>query len=383
MEAEPLGQLGERRLGRRAAGGGHEPDDGRLLGEPAVGLELVDRPELPAGRHDRPLEVGRLGVDDPVDVAPEGPRRPGAPRARGSPSRRRSGAGTCRSSRRSSRSRRHGRGGSATTRAGRARRAGPRGPAPRPARRRTRDASGRTARLSEPRARNRPRSQAIRQWSAAAAQSNGAADRSGSATRTCFVRRRRVEQAAGLGRLAAEADRQPGDRGLAGRQRAAEAGRLGRPVAGPLRDDRGELRPERRDEVAIRVGHRPRPAGTASRRSGRPADRAPRRRVAPSRSAMRMIAAARRAGSWWCGSSGSTTSSRTSRGGRLDARRPAQPDRATVAVRAPADRRRRTSGCWRGRRRRSRATVWRSSASTWSARSKPSVSPGWVATLQT
>ena len=59
-------------VSRRAVG--DEPDDVRLLGEAAVGVELVDRRELAAGRADRPLEVGRLGVEDAVELAAERPR---------------------------------------------------------------------------------------------------------------------------------------------------------------------------------------------------------------------------------------------------------------------------------------------------------------------
>ena len=162
-----------RRLRRLAAGVGDEPDDVRLVGEPAVRLELGDRVELPAGRADRPLEVRRLGVEDPVELAAQRPRhlarleleqRAGRP----DPAQERA-----RPPRRSSRSRRRGRDAAATTPAARARRAAPRGRGA---------SSGATtnsrwvrppARLSEPRARNRPRSQAVRQCSAAAAQSNG------------------------------------------------------------------------------------------------------------------------------------------------------------------------------------------------------------------
>ena len=46
----------------------------RLDREPAVGLELLDRRELAAGRPDGPLEVRRLRVEDPVQVAAQRPR---------------------------------------------------------------------------------------------------------------------------------------------------------------------------------------------------------------------------------------------------------------------------------------------------------------------
>ena len=121
MEAEALGELRERRLRRLAAGRGHEPDDGRLLGESAVAVELADRRELAAGRPDRPLEVGRLGVDDAVELAAQRPRDLARleleERAAGpDPAQEQS-----RPCRRSSRSRRRGPAGAATTPAGRRR----------------------------------------------------------------------------------------------------------------------------------------------------------------------------------------------------------------------------------------------------------------------
>jgi hypothetical protein len=74
MEAEPLGQLAERRLGSRAPSVGDEPDRVRLLGQPAVDLELVDRGDLPPGRTHRTLEIRRLRVEDAVQVASQRPR---------------------------------------------------------------------------------------------------------------------------------------------------------------------------------------------------------------------------------------------------------------------------------------------------------------------
>ena len=49
MELEALGELGEARLGRLAPGVGHEPDDVRLLAQPAVGVERP-RSRRAAGR---------------------------------------------------------------------------------------------------------------------------------------------------------------------------------------------------------------------------------------------------------------------------------------------------------------------------------------------
>jgi hypothetical protein len=69
METEPLGQLAERRLRSRAPSVGYEPDRVRLLGQPAVDLELVDRGDLAAGRTNCALEIRRLRVEDAVQVA--------------------------------------------------------------------------------------------------------------------------------------------------------------------------------------------------------------------------------------------------------------------------------------------------------------------------
>jgi len=74
MEAEPLGQLAERRLGSRAPSVGDEPDRIRLLGQPAVDLELVDCCDLAPGRAHRALEIRRLRVEDAVQVAAQRPR---------------------------------------------------------------------------------------------------------------------------------------------------------------------------------------------------------------------------------------------------------------------------------------------------------------------
>ena len=120
-----------------------------------------DRVELAAGGADGPLEVRRFGVEDPVQVAAQGARHLPRLELEQAHRRRRSAAGTSRPPPRSSRSRRPDPGASATTRAGRCRRAAPA---------RTGASSGATtnsrwvrppARLSEPRARNRPRSQAV------------------------------------------------------------------------------------------------------------------------------------------------------------------------------------------------------------------------------
>ena len=102
-----------------------------------------------------------------------------------------------------------------------------------------------------------------------------------------------------------------------------------------------------------------------------------------------MTAAARRTGSWWWALSGSTTSSRMSRGAGIDGGGQRRP---TAVGRGSAGRRRVPAppSLGPGRRRllaRTRSTrsglVWATSASTCAARSKPVVSPSWVATLQT
>ena len=173
MELEPLGELGQRRLRRLAAGLGDEADDVRLVREPAVGLERVDRRELPAGRPDGPLEVRRLRVEDAVELAAQRPRDLARLELEQRPARPDPAQERARRPRRSSRSRRRGRAAAATTPAARRRRAGRRGPAPRPAATTNSRCVRPPARLSEPRARNRPRSHAIRQCSAAASQSNG------------------------------------------------------------------------------------------------------------------------------------------------------------------------------------------------------------------
>ena len=104
--------------------------------------------------------------------------------------------------------------------------------------------------------------------------------------RTDFVRRRPLSRLPCLGRAAAEADRQSGDRGLARREGRPQAGRFGGPVAGPLRGDRRDLAtgspPRGRDR-------RRSPAGSDASGADH-ADRTltpPRRRPAPSRSAIR------------------------------------------------------------------------------------------------
>ena len=338
---EPLGELAERRLGRLAAGVGDRAGR-RTAARPArpSRLELLDRRDLAAGRPDGPLEVRRLGVEDPVQVAAERPRhlaRLELEERRRPP---RSGAGTARRCRRSSRSRRRGRGGSATTPAAR-RSSSRRGEdaAPRPASTTNSRWVRPPARLSEPRARNRPRSQAIRQCSADGVP----------VERT---RRRRAPVAGGRRDRAAAPSRtsQPRDRrvGRPSRPRPAsrEPGRLGPPVARPRRVDRGELRAEGEDQVAVRSPlTRAAVAGVRRGRSshGRQAVRAAARAGGrcPRARRIRHDAAASRPGSWWWAVAGSTTSSRTSAAAPARRRRPASAGPArhgSSAARAPPNR---------------------------------------------
>ena len=253
--------------------------------EPAVRLERVDRRELAAGGRDRPLEVGRLGVEDAVELAAQRPRDLPRLELEQRRARRRSGAGTSRPSRRSSRSRRRGPGGAATTPAAQLREAA----------REDRRLLGRddelevrpaVARLSEPRARNRPRSQA---------------DPAVLGGRRPVERRRRRPDAAGRGRQrAGRPARRPRPAGpRAGRPPArasqtrpspadSAAGRTPAPGRSAASSARSAVTRSRSERVTVAV------AGRAPRRCGRP--RAPARRPL-SRSKVRRIAAARRAGS--------------------------------------------------------------------------------------
>ena len=95
------------------------------------------------------------------------------------------------------------------------------------------------ARLSEPRARNRPRSHAHRQWSAAASQSNGGAPPAPARSRGA----------------AFETDRESRHRRLPVPGVVAETGRFGEAVARPRRIDAGELGPERDDEIPFGARH--------------------------------------------------------------------------------------------------------------------------------
>ena len=72
--AEALGEISEARLGRGPPGVGHHPNGRRQRRQPAVGVQDGDGIELPSGRTDRPLQVGGLGVEDPIELTAEGAR---------------------------------------------------------------------------------------------------------------------------------------------------------------------------------------------------------------------------------------------------------------------------------------------------------------------
>ena len=138
---------------------------------------------------------------------------------------------------------------------------------------------------------------------------------------------------------------------------------LGDPVARPRRVDGGQLVAEGGDEVALGAGH--------LRRSGLADRPVVRRRIPVSPSSARMIAAASRAGSWWCGVVRVDDVVEDEPRDRVDGRRPAQRDRSGRSPAVPAPRRARVRsapiarrGCWPGRCR--RGSGWRvaTSAST-------------------
>jgi hypothetical protein len=72
--AEPFRKIGQARFGGRPPRVGYATDRRRLLGQAAVRVKDRDGIELPARGADRPLEVRRLGVEHPVELAAEGTR---------------------------------------------------------------------------------------------------------------------------------------------------------------------------------------------------------------------------------------------------------------------------------------------------------------------
>jgi hypothetical protein len=73
VQAQPLGKIAESGLGLLNAGRGYHPNDIRLLGEASVRLQHGNRLEVARGGAHGPLQVGRLGVDNPIDVTPNRP----------------------------------------------------------------------------------------------------------------------------------------------------------------------------------------------------------------------------------------------------------------------------------------------------------------------
>ena len=205
------------------------------------------------------------------------------------------------------------------------------------------------ARLSEPQARKRPRSQAVRQWSAACVpvERHGARRGCRRARRACGrppAARHRSAPSPRRRDGAARRAGPPGPRAGPRTSRARPPRPSGRtPATGRCRParhagpGRGRVRIGSRDEGCHR--------GSVGRAGHRQAVRATDFRRAPlSRSTIESRASARRAGSWWWAFSGSTTSSRTSRGSGVTAA--GQRSRTGSACQSPGPWPR--SGCWRG-----------------------------------
>ncbi|HVA86099.1 MAG TPA: hypothetical protein VNF73_07270, partial [Candidatus Saccharimonadales bacterium] len=68
-ELHAFGEFADRGLGRGPARVGDHPNALGLLKETALGFESGDRLELAAGRHDRPLQVRRFGIDHAIEIA--------------------------------------------------------------------------------------------------------------------------------------------------------------------------------------------------------------------------------------------------------------------------------------------------------------------------
>lgn len=69
VRTEPLRKVGQAGFRRRAASIGDAADRRWLVGQAPVRIEDVNRLELPAGGADRPLEVGRFGVEDTIELS--------------------------------------------------------------------------------------------------------------------------------------------------------------------------------------------------------------------------------------------------------------------------------------------------------------------------
>ena len=254
MELEPCGQIGEGRLRRLASGGGHDPDDRRLLGEPSVGLEPVDRPELARRCDHSTLEIGRLGVDDPVDIAPHGSCD--LPTVEFEDGRTGADATQERADRLGALPGHHT---AAATRSPRCRQV-QRGESP--------GEDGRLIRGHDELEVGATRGQAERATRKEPAAQPG---QPAVVRDTVPVERlcggiallhphvpgpaSRREQAPCLGRFAPESDGQAGDRRLARGKGGPEAREFGVPIACPLRHDRGQFGPDRGDQVALAPAH--------------------------------------------------------------------------------------------------------------------------------
>ena len=233
-------------------------------------------------------------------------------------------------------------------RAGRGRAGERPGPAPRPSDTTNSRWVRPPARLSDPWARNRPRSQAERQWSAARSQSKPPM-----AGSSVVVRRRRTaSRAAGPSRATASAPRPAAS---AARSQA----RAGSMPASSARRAATRSRSDRLTSRAATHGS----ATAAALALERPQDRVgqPRRVVVVGVGRIDDILEDRGAATGWTA------------GGQ---RRFTCSARQPVGVVAPNWLLAMTTSTRRG-------AVWAMSASTWAARSKPAVSPAWVATLQT
>ena len=238
---EPLRELAQ--ASPRASRAGPPRPAGRrcgCAGQTAVRVEDRDRVELAPRRTDRSLEVRRLGVQDPVEIAPQRPRHlPGLKLEQGAtgadPTQERpdrlpalpghDAAGAPEPPR----GRQVDVGQPCRELASLVRRAA-----------RTRGGSGRRPGSETHAARNRPRSHADRQWSAARSQSNGARVPASSTSR----RSRNANRATWPSREAC---------GWADRP---EPVRLRGAIAWPGRVDPRELGPQRDDEIALGAGHR-------------------------------------------------------------------------------------------------------------------------------
>ena len=243
---------------------------------------------------DRPLEVGRLGVEHAVELAAERPRDLPRLELEQRPGRRRSGAGTCPT-------------------------ASPLFHVTTPRPRRSRHDAGSPTRPS--RRRGSGASSGVDdelEVRPAAGEAQRAAGEEPAAQpgRPAVLGRRSPSRTAdgraSVARRPAQPVGEPRDGRLASPPRVrAEAVASAIAVARPRRVDRGQLVAQRDDEVALGAAHRGQ--ADARRRARGAASRL-------SRSMARRIAAARRAGSWWWALAGSTTSSRTRRGAGIDRR---------------------------------------------------------------